>query len=92
MKLESRFTKYADERVNYYMGLAGRIGFAVTSVGSMLLAGWFVFEGLALGSADGIRNALLVAAPPLLGMVAFTVLQVRWHAFVWSAREGASES
>jgi len=82
MKLESRVTKGADERVNHYIGLAARIGFAVTSVGAVCLSGWFVFEGLALGNPDGIRNAVLTAAPPLLGMAVFTALQARWRAFV----------
>lgn len=81
MKLESRITKHADERVNHYIGMAARIGFAVVSVGEVLLAGWFVFEELALGAPDGIRNALLVASPVALGMIAFTALQVRWRAF-----------
>ncbi len=81
MRLESRITKHADERVNHYIGLAARIGFAVVSVGGMLVAGWFVFEGLAFGAPDGIRNALLVATPVVAGMVVFTVLQARWRAF-----------
>lgn len=79
--LESRITRYAGERVNHYIGLAARIGFAVTSVGAVCVSGWFVFEGLALGDPDGIRNALLAAAPPMLGTALFTALQARWRAF-----------
>ncbi len=81
MRLESAITKHADERVNHYVGMAARIGFAVVSLGEVMIAGWFVFEALALGNPDGIRNALLVGAPVLLGMTAFTALQIRWRAF-----------
>lgn len=81
MSVENQVTKRADERVNHYMGIAARIAFAVVSCGCVLLAGWFAFEGVALGSANGVRNAVLVVIPPVAGMVVFTALQVRWRAF-----------
>lgn len=81
MNVESEVTKRADERVNHYMGIAARVAFAVVSVGCVLVAGWFVFEGVSLGAAHWLRNALLTAAPPVLGMAVFTLLQLRWRAF-----------
>ncbi len=80
MSIESQVTKRVDERTNYYMGIAARLAFAVTSIGAVLVAGWFVFEALALGAADGLRNATLVAIPPVAGMTLFTTLQVHWRA------------
>ncbi len=82
MSVESQLTKRCDERTTYYFGLAGRIAFAVTSVGAVCVAGWFVFEALALGSADGLRNAILVAVPPIAGMAVFTALQIHWKASI----------
>ena len=81
MSIEAEVTKRADERVNHYIGLSARIAFAVVSIGCLLVAGWFVFEGLALGAPYWFRNAVLVVLPVALGMAAFTALQIRWGAF-----------
>jgi len=81
MSIEAEVTRRADERVNHYMGLSARIAFAVVSIGCVAVAGWFVFEGLALGAPHWFRNAVLVVLPVAVGMAMFTALQVRWSAF-----------
>lgn len=81
MSIETGVTRGADERVNYYMGLAARIALAVACVGCVMVAGWFVFEGVALGAENWLRNSALAFAPPALAMAVFTALQARWHAF-----------
>ncbi|MFA5844709.1 MAG: hypothetical protein WC971_07760 [Coriobacteriia bacterium] len=82
MTLEEAIMRGSDERENHYVGMAARIGFAVTSVATVCVSGWFVFSAFALDDPRGLMNAALAAIPAVAGMAVFTTLTRRWKVFL----------
>ena len=71
MSIERELTKRIDERQNYYLGLASRMGVVALALTTIIMSVYFALTG-------NIDQAVLIQIPADIGVLVFLAFYIKW--------------